>query len=629
MQLFQSRSAHYAQRVQSPPAARTPVPSSVPKAPTKRAPIANAPCAMPALGSTKLMNSPDTLVQNALDGLIMQHPHLTKLDGFPDLKVILNKDHDKSKNVSVIAGGGAGHEPGHAGFVGPGMLTAGVSGEVFASPGAHAILTAIRATTGPAGCVLIVMNYTGDRLHFGLAAEQAKAEGLKVEMVTVGDDLAIDEPGLAGRRGIAGTILVNKIAGAVAQTGAPMEQVVEAARKASAACGTMGVALRVCTLPGKPPSDRIKEGEMEVGLGIHGEPGASTTTAMPAKDIVKLMIDKMYSSSFFQLKDGERTVAMVNNLGASTNLEMNCMTYEALTQLKARNINVERCYVGPYMTSVDMSGASLTVMRLPAGKEGDDMLALLDAPSNTAGWLSSGHVADLSAVPLPPGSRETGPTTKRPDQLTPYGTILDNAIRSAATSLINASKGLDELDSKVGDGDCGETVAHGSEAILRELDTTYPLNGPASGVMQAVGGSVRQAVGGSSGALYDVALAAAAASLGKAESPGPKEFAPAFRAAVDAIQKYGGARAGSRTMLDALLPACEALEEVVAKGETNGAAAADAAAAAAERGAEATKGMKAAAGRSSYVPAEVLASVPDPGAVAVSIWIRNVANSLK
>eukprot|EP00983_Pelagomonas_calceolata_P043701 1139010-Pelagomonas_calceolata.AAC.9 len=314
MQLFQSRSAHYAQRVQSPPAARTPVPSSVPKAPTKRAPIANAPCAMPALGSTKLMNSPDTLVQNALDGLIMQHPHLTKLDGFPDVSVICSEHvtqvvfdaflehlmdrsahspslHDRTRTRTQVftytppqtmpgpaaeghpeqgsrqeqervrhrgwvggavgththtAGGGAGHEPGHAGFVGPGMLTAGVSGEVFASPGAHAILTAIRATTGPAGCVLIVMNYTdchvvhfqrykfdqayynfmafqflvlcggqhqqtpGDRLHFGLAAEQAKAEGLKVEMVTVGDDLAIDEPGLAGRRGIAGTILVNK-----------------------------------------------------------------------------------------------------------------------------------------------------------------------------------------------------------------------------------------------------------------------------------------------------------------------------------------------------------------------------------------------------------------------------------
>ncbi|KAF5834078.1 hypothetical protein DUNSADRAFT_9392 [Dunaliella salina] len=474
MQLFHSKSMHYAQRVQSP--VRTPpaVPSSsVPRAPTtKRSPIASAPSAMPASGSTKLMNSPDTLVQNALDGLIMQHPHLTKLDGFPDLKVILNKEHDKSKNVSVIA---------------------------------------------------------GDRLHFGLAAEQAKAEGLKVEMVPVGDDLAIDEPGLAGRRGIAGTILVNKVAGAVAQTGAPMEQVVDAAKKAAAACGTMGVALRVCTLPGKPPSDRIKEGEMEVGLGIHGEPGASTTTAMPAKDIVKLMIDKMYNSSFFQLK-----------------------------------IKVERCYVGPYMTSVDMSGASLTVMRLPAGKEGDDMLALLDAPSTTAGWLSAGHVADISPVPLPPGSRQTGPTTKRPDQLTPYGTILDKAIRAAATSLIEASKGLDELDTK-----------------------------------------------------------------GKAESPGPKEFAPALRAAVEAMQKYGGARAGSRTMLDAWLPACEALEEVVAKGETNGAAAADAAAAAAEKGAEATKGMKAAAGRSSYVPAEVLASVPDPGAVAVSIWMRNVANALK
>ncbi|KAJ6375951.1 hypothetical protein OIU77_000841 [Salix suchowensis] len=214
------------------------------------------------------------------------------------VKVVLRSDHVSAMldKVAIISGGGSGHEPAHAGFVGEGMLSAAICGEVFASPQVDAILAGIRAVTGPMGCLLIVKNYTGDRLNFGLAAEQAKSEGYKVETVIVGDDCALPPPrGIAGRRGLAGTILVHKVAGAAAAAGLSLDEVAAEAKRASEMVGTMGVALSVCTLPGQVTSDRLGPGKMELGLGIHNEPGAALADLQPVEVVVSHVLQQILS----------------------------------------------------------------------------------------------------------------------------------------------------------------------------------------------------------------------------------------------------------------------------------------------------------------------------------------------
>lgn len=224
------------------------------------------------------------------------------------VKVVVDTHHDPTQ-VAVISGGGAGHEPAMAGYVGPGLLAAAVCGEVFASPSDDAVLAAIRAVCGPAGVLLVLMNYTGDRLNFGVAAERAKAEGLAVEVVTVADD-ALPAPA-AGRRGIAGTVLVLKVAGAAAAQGRPLAEVKALAERAAASVGSMGCSLSACTLPGKPPSSRIGPGEMEVGLGIHGEPGAAKGPLRPADEVVAQLLARITApeGGYLPLQAGEPLAA--------------------------------------------------------------------------------------------------------------------------------------------------------------------------------------------------------------------------------------------------------------------------------------------------------------------------------
>eukprot|EP00195_Chlamydomonas_chlamydogama_P006031 CAMPEP_0202906546 /NCGR_PEP_ID=MMETSP1392-20130828/39357_1 /ASSEMBLY_ACC=CAM_ASM_000868 /TAXON_ID=225041 /ORGANISM="Chlamydomonas chlamydogama, Strain SAG 11-48b" /LENGTH=587 /DNA_ID=CAMNT_0049595115 /DNA_START=17 /DNA_END=1780 /DNA_ORIENTATION=+ len=581
----------------------------------------------------QLINAPETVVREAIEGLIRTNAHLQRLDGFPDIKVVFDKNHDKSK-VAVISGGGSGHEPAHAGYVGRGMLAAAVCGEVFASPSAEAVLAAIRTVTGPAGCLLVVKNYTGDRLHFGLAAEQAKAEGLSVEMVVVGEDVAIEQPGLAGRRGLAGTVLVHKAAGAAAAQGASLAEVVAVAKCVAENSATLGVALKVCTLPGKEPSDRLGPGEIEIGLGIHGEPGHTKAPAMPADELVGRMLSQIAASHFFgPVNKGDQVVLLVNNLGATPPLEMSLVTQAALSKLEGDlGLSVARCYVGPLMTSLDMAGVSLTLLKLPAPGTGQDLLQLLDwGPVGAPGWPAvPAHLNPDASRPAPvPGGGGAPAAPARPATLSPSGQVLEGAIRAAASAVLRAGAMLDQLDAKVGDGDCGSTLAHGARAILSDLDTKYPLNDAAATVWQ-LAKSVRHAIGGSSGALYDVFATAAARSLKEAGAveATPQAWALALRAGTEAVMKYGGAWRGCRTMLDALLPAADAaVASAVERGE-GAAAVAAAAAAAAQAGAEETKSMAAAAGRASYVPEEVLQANPDPGAVAVATWLKAVADSL-
>ena len=237
------------------------------------------------------INDRSDVVTEAIDAaILLGEGKLARLDGYPSIKVVLRTDWDRSK-VAVVSGGGAGHEPAHAGFVGEGLLTAAVCGEIFASPSVDAVLAAILAVTGDEGCLLVVKNYTGDRLNFGLAAERARAMGLDVETVIVADDVEIANA--ARPRGVAGTLFVHKVAGHLARSGAPLRVVKEGAERVASGVRSLGISLSTCTIPGQPTDPRIGPQEVELGLGIHGEPGAETIAYGPVLELVGTMVKRL------------------------------------------------------------------------------------------------------------------------------------------------------------------------------------------------------------------------------------------------------------------------------------------------------------------------------------------------
>ncbi|XP_068662021.1 putative 3,4-dihydroxy-2-butanone kinase [Aristolochia californica] len=578
----------------------------------------------------KLINDPNDVVTEFIEGLVETYPGLQYLDGFPEVKVVLRADvssgtYDK---VAVISGGGSGHEPAHAGFVGEGMLTAAICGDVFASPPVDSILAGIRAVTGPMGCLLIVKNYTGDRLNFGLAAEQAKAEGYKVETVIVGDDCALPPPrGIAGRRGLAGTILVHKVAGAVAAAGLSLAEVAAEARRVSELVGTMGVALSVCTLPGQVMSDRLGPGKMELGLGIHGEPGAAVADLQPVDIVVSHVLKQILSTEthYVPITRGSRVVLMVNGLGATPVMELMIAAGKAVPQLQLEHgLAVDRVYTGSFMTSLDMSGFSITIM-----KADQATLQRLDAPTKAPSWpvgVDGDHPPAKIPFSLPPSrSTRNVEVVSRPAELNEQGIILEAAIEAATTEIINIKDSLNEWDSKVGDGDCGTTMSRGATAILEDMINYYPVNDAAETVNE-IGATIRRVMGGTSGIIYDIFCKAAYVKLKENNSPvvTAQQWADALEAAIAAVSKYGGAMAGYRTLLDALIPALDVLREQLLAGD-NPAVAFVLSSDAALSGAESTKNMNPQAGRSTYVSGEVLQTIPDPGAMAAAAWYRAAA----
>ncbi|KAL1318254.1 hypothetical protein HN51_070535 [Arachis hypogaea] len=582
-----------------------------------------------AFQAKKLINNPDDVVTEFIEGLVETYPGLQYLDGFPQVKVVLRADVSSATNdkVAVISGGGSGHEPAHAGYVGEGMLTAAICGDVFASPPVDSILAGIRAVTGPMGCLLIVKNYTGDRLNFGLAAEQAKVEGYKVETVIVGDDCALPPPrGIAGRRGLAGTILVHKVAGAAAAAGLPLAKVAAEAKHASELVGTMGVGLTVCTLPGQVTSDRLGPGKIELGLGIHGEPGAAVADLQPVDVVVSHVLNQILSTetNYVPITRGGRVILMVNGLGGTPLMELMIAAGKAVPRLQLEHgLAVDRVYTGTFMTSLDMAGFSISIMRADP-----PILERLDASTKAPSWpvgVDGVHPPTKIPIPVPPSPSAKGDEPqRRPLQLSEQGQVLEIAIETAANVILDLKDSLNDWDSKVGDGDCGSTMYRGAKAILEDIKN-YPLNDAAETVNE-IGSTIRRAMGGTSGIIYTIFCKAAYTQLKPSSGSvvTPKQWAEALAASIAAVSKYGGASAGYRTLLDALLPASSVLQEKLNAGE-DPITAFVLSSEAALTGAELTKKMQAQAGRSTYVSSELLSTVPDPGAMAVATWYRAAA----
>lgn len=531
-------------------------------------------------------NDRKQLVNDAIEGILISAPHanLVKLDIDPAIRVVARSDWDKSR-VAVISGGGSGHEPAHAGFVGKGMLTAAVCGDLFASPSVDAVLNAIVAVTGDRGCLLIVKNYTGDRLNFGLAAEKAKRYGLKVEMVIVADDIALPEN--KQPRGIAGTALVHKIAGYAAEHGKSLTEVRDIAQQACDNLWSLGVAMQTCNLPGSDDEEgRIKQGHVELGLGIHGEPGASVVDTQNSKAIIDTLVEPLKA----QAGNG-RFAVLINNLGGVSALEMALLTKELAHSALKENI----AYLigpAPLVSALDMKGFSLTLLKL-----NDLFEKALHEEVETLGWQKPVAFAPLRV-------QEHSAIHDRVEYTASDNPRVAEIVSTVTQTLIQLENRLNALDAKVGDGDTGSTFAQGARDIAQRLEKKQlPLN-DVSTLLLLVGERLATVMGGSSGVLMSIFFTAAGQTLHDVQ-PLPE----ALFSGLAQMKQYGGADLGDRTLIDALQPALEALQ----KGDLQ------AAAQAANAGAEATANMvKAGAGRSSYVNKENLEGVTDPGAVAVA-----------
>ncbi|WP_117192394.1 dihydroxyacetone kinase subunit DhaL [Rhizobium terrae] len=551
----------------------------------------------------KLINDVARIVPQMLEGVVRLNPDLALLEGETVVIDAASAEARKAGRVALISGGGAGHEPAHAGYVGDGMLSAAVSGDVFTSPSTDAVLAAIRAVAGPAGVLLIVKNYTGDRLNFGLAAEIANAEGIPAEMVIVADDVALADTAAVGRRGIAGTVFVHKIAGAVAAAGGSLAEV-KAAAEFAADVGTMGVALTPCIVPAADsPGFTLGDDEIELGLGIHGEAGIRRSSIEPADRLVDEIINVIVADK--GLASGDRVALMVNNLGGTPSMEMAILARRAHENLGRRGIVTERAWAGTFLTALEMAGFSISVLKVD-----DAAIRSLDAPTRAMAWPgpTTGRAAEPKVVAAPKVAVKTGSAA------TPLAAEIRRAIEKVAATLTAAESELTRLDQIVGDGDLGISLARGSAAVLAEMGG-YDLDRPAE-TLRALSGTLRRALGGTSGPVYAVLLMRMAAVLEGRASPTVADWAKALGEGCGAVSAIGGAQEGDRTVLDALLPAVRALKST---GDLK------AAVSAAEEGCAATAKIAARRGRASYLGDRAVGHV-DPGARAVVIWLSALAD---
>lgn len=526
------------------------------------------------------------------------------------------------------------------------MLSGAICGGIFASPSVPSILAAIRACDAQspesAGVLLVVKNYTGDRLNFGMATEKANQEGISCKMVVVADDCALERTkGITGARGVAGTVLVHKVAGAAAAMGKSIDEVVSIVRRLNGQMGTLGIALNSVTVPGaESVNNRLDEATIEIGLGIHGEAGRKQSKLLTADEMAKEMITTIrgYGRSAVQadgtttivplFEQGDELCILVNNLGGTSNFEMSILANSCVKHLEDEGAGlgckVTRIFVGSYMTSFDMHGASLTIVNVSGASE--EMLSLLDAPCDALAWSAcdvwkSSNASRPSATERPEvvvDKRGTARVQLPPLEVENFSEIARDMIMKAAKSLADAEAMLTKYDTIVGDGDAGITMKRGATAIMERINEgAIALDHPAT-LFADIADAISDSMGGTSGVLLELMLRKMSSSLSRAEpSVGVLEMAQAFQAGVDAISFYGGATVGSRTMLDAMVPAAQALVETKSLSEASRIA---------RRGADGTAAMtSASAGRSNYLSEDTLKGTPDPGAVAVAIVFEALA----
>ncbi|MBY0595849.1 dihydroxyacetone kinase subunit DhaK [Bacillus bingmayongensis] len=581
----------------------------------------------------KIINQPETLVMEMCNGMVMAHPELELLKKY---KVIKKKEMNENK-VTLISGGGSGHEPAHAGLVGKGMLDAAVCGDVFASPSQIQVYQAIKATASKKGTLLIIKNYSGDIMNFKNGAHLATEDGIQVEYVRVDDDIAVEDSlYTVGRRGVAGVILVHKIAGAAAEEGMDLMQVKAVAEKAAANVRTIGLALTSCTVPASgSPTFKLGEDEMEYGVGIHGEPGRKREKIATADELALRMTNDLVKD--LGLDEDAEIAVLVNGFGGTPLQELYLFNNAVTRELSKRNIRINRTFVGNYMTSIDMAGISLTVMKLD-----DELKTLLSKECNTPAFKVGGPIESVEYVDIEEQG-EDKPVFFETETAEEHAIIKNEVITlnnmiylvdKMSEVIIKNEVPFCELDTHAGDGDFGMSVAKGFKQLKREWRSILDQERLNIGTfLDACSMVIMEHCGGASGPIWGGAFRAAGKAVeGKMELT-VGEFAEMLEASLKGIQSIGersfgrGAEVGDKTLVDALVPCVNSWSESAATG-TDFKTAFEKGAAAAVKGAEYTKEIVARMGRAGTVGERSL-GYPDAGACALGVIFTELSLSLK
>ncbi|KDR76687.1 hypothetical protein GALMADRAFT_225637 [Galerina marginata CBS 339.88] len=606
-----------------------------------------------------LYDSADGLVLKSLRGAVALNPSLRL---HSPSKTVYMCNHSPRKHVAVISGGGSGHEPAHAGYTGTGMLSAAVAGDIFASPSAKQILATIKlaslsgtdgTTSTPRDVLAIINNYTGDRLNFGLAIEKARVDlpSIKISSVIVADDVSLLSQNASnkfvGPRGLGANILVCKVLGALAETGASLEVLKAYGDAVVENLFSLGVGLDHCHVPGRTKEGHVKLGEMEceVGLGLHNEPGVAKREIGKPGELVRHMLETLIEAqtavkgASLALKKSGRdgVVVFINNLGGISQLEMGAVVDDVVGCFAKEGVRPRRIYCSAYMTSLNAPGFSISILdparirhSLQAHHELStmDLDELLDAPTAALAWVgpqtqwqnpmsldSDEAIQKIFETSTNPSKGNGNPVSHQ----LPASKI-ENAIRKSCQSVLRVQDQLTEFDTIVGDGDCGETFGAGANAVLTALDNrSLKVNEKAIGTTVGdIANILEDNMGGTIGAFFAIFLFALSNSLTH-QHPNIS-WPKALQDARHTLSQYTPAEIGDRTFLDALAPFCDALTD----GEKM-----EKAVWVAKKGAESTRGMKAHLGRAAYMSSKMDDAPPDPGAWGVWTILEGLAEGLR
>ena len=596
----------------------------------------------------KIMNTAESFVYDMCHGLAKAHPELEFVEKY---KVVKKKVVDRNK-VTLISGGGSGHEPAHAGFVGTGMLDAAVCGDVFASPSQIQVYNALKLTASKKGTLMIVKNYSGDCMNFNNAGALAKDDGIEVDAVYVNDDIAVkDSLYTVGRRGVAGTVFVHKIAGAAAEQGKSLPEVKAVAEKVIANIRSFGFALTSCTVPAAgSPTFEIGEDEMEFGVGIHGEPGRKREKLISSDALAARIVPDIAED--LKLVKGEEIALLINGFGGTPLQELYLFNNSVTNELEKVGVRIYKTLVGNYMTSIDMAGASVTFLRLD-----DELKAYLDYPVSTPaitwGGSSKEDIAAREAIAalakalnVTPAAfakkedaaeeavsadEEEGKTYKFDGKAVIGEKIntpgMGKLVELMADIIIENEIPFCKAD-RCGDGDFGMSIAKGFKQLKADWDTRK--KGDIGEFLVSCSEIIMEYCGGASGPIWGSAFRYAGKAVQGKKEIVLKDLAAIFQAAVEGVQETGrksfgkGAVVGDKTLIDALVPAADALKEAADKGMKMKDAM-KASAKAAVDGAEATKYIQAKMGRAGVTDSE---GYPDAGAYGLGVIFTEIVKRI-